>query len=81
MLTKNSKSVRVRIAGLVLVFVMILNSAMPVSVSAMPYSIVGTPGTLDATFSMDGKLTTNFSGNTDMARSIVIQPDGKIIVM
>jgi uncharacterized delta-60 repeat protein len=37
-----------------------------------------TNGSLDNTFSGDGKLTTDFSG-TDGSNSVAIQPDGKII--
>jgi uncharacterized delta-60 repeat protein len=43
-------------------------------------------GALDSTFDGDGKVTTDFSGSgkknvaSDVANSIVIQPDGKIIV-
>jgi uncharacterized delta-60 repeat protein len=36
-------------------------------------------GTLDITFSGDGKLTTNF-GNIDSAEDVAIQKDGKIVV-
>jgi uncharacterized delta-60 repeat protein len=36
-------------------------------------------GSLDTTFSGDGKLTTNFGG-TEEARSVAIQPDGNIVV-
>lgn len=36
-------------------------------------------GTLDKTFSGDGKATTNF-GNNDRANSVLIQSDGKIVV-
>lgn len=39
-----------------------------------------TTGTLDTTFSLDGLLTTNFGKNSvDNAKSVVVQPDGKII--
>lgn len=37
-------------------------------------------GTLDNTFSGDGKVTTALSTDIDIARAIAIQPDGKIIV-
>ncbi len=37
-------------------------------------------GTLDSTFSGDGKQTTNFGGNEN-ARAVAIQPDGKIVVV
>ncbi len=37
-------------------------------------------GTLDTTFSDDGKVTTDFDGGTDLGNSIVVQPDEKILV-
>lgn len=37
-------------------------------------------GTLDTTFSGDGKLTTDFLGNNDYAKAIAINKDGKIAV-
>jgi uncharacterized delta-60 repeat protein len=38
-----------------------------------------TDGSLDATFGIGGKVTTDFAGNTDSARSIILQADNKII--
>jgi uncharacterized delta-60 repeat protein len=37
-------------------------------------------GTLDKTFSGDGKVTTNFSASPDIVRGVAIQTDGKIVV-
>ncbi|KAF0165884.1 MAG: Ig family protein [Rhodocyclaceae bacterium] len=37
-------------------------------------------GTPDAAFDTDGKLLTDFSADTDSGRSVVVQPDGKIVV-
>ena len=37
-------------------------------------------GTLDTSFSQDGLVTTNFSQFADLASSVVIQEDGKIVV-
>lgn len=37
-------------------------------------------GSLDTTFGGDGKVTTDFSGATDSAKSVKIQSDGKIVV-
>jgi uncharacterized delta-60 repeat protein len=37
-------------------------------------------GTLDNTFDKDGKLTTDFNGGDDLAYSMAIQTDGKIVV-
>jgi uncharacterized delta-60 repeat protein len=40
-----------------------------------------TDGTLDNTFSADGKVTTDFGTSADGATSLLIQPDGKIIAV
>jgi uncharacterized delta-60 repeat protein len=37
-------------------------------------------GSLDNTFDGDGKLTTNFNGGNDIAYSLIVQKNGKIIV-
>ncbi len=37
-------------------------------------------GSLDTTFSGDGKVSTDFGGGDDHGQSVVMQPDGKIIV-
>ncbi len=39
-----------------------------------------TDGTLDTGFGTGGIVTTDFNGNQDIARRIVIQPDGKLLV-
>ena len=36
-------------------------------------------GSLDTTFGTNGVVTTNFFGQNDVATSVVIQPDGKIV--
>jgi uncharacterized delta-60 repeat protein len=36
-------------------------------------------GSLDVSFGVGGKIATDFSGNFDAARSIAIQPDGRIV--
>ncbi len=38
-----------------------------------------TDGTLDSTFGTNGKLTTDFGNSNDVANSVVIQNDGKIV--
>lgn len=40
-----------------------------------------TNGTLDTSFSGSGKLTTDFYGDNDVARAIVLQSDGKIVAV
>ena len=37
-------------------------------------------GTLDTSFSDDGRVTTDFAGGEDRAQCIAVQPDGKILV-
>jgi uncharacterized delta-60 repeat protein len=39
-----------------------------------------TNGTLDSSFGTGGKVTTDFHGGMDIATSLVIQPDGRIVV-
>ncbi len=38
-------------------------------------------GSLDSTFDLDGKVTTDFGGSKDLGNSVVIQNDGKIVVV
>jgi len=38
-----------------------------------------TPATLDPSFGTGGRVITNIEGNFDMARGVVVQPDGKIL--
>ena len=39
-----------------------------------------TDGSLDSTFNGDGKVTTDFDGNNDFAKSVTMQSNGKIIL-
>ncbi|MDD2725164.1 MAG: hypothetical protein PHH59_14240 [Methylovulum sp.] len=38
-------------------------------------------GSLDTSFDGDGKVTTDFDGNDDLVRSVIVQSDGKILVV
>ncbi len=38
-------------------------------------------GTLDTTFGTAGKVTTDFAGKADLATTVVLQPDGKLLVV
>ncbi len=38
-------------------------------------------GSLDVSFDNDGKVTTDFAGSTDIAEKVLIQKDGKIVVV
>jgi len=40
----------------------------------------GLPGSLDTSFSGDGKQTTDFAGGDDFGQALALQPDGKIVV-
>jgi uncharacterized delta-60 repeat protein len=40
-----------------------------------------TDGSLDASFGTGGKVTTDFAGSTDEAAGVIVQPDGRIIVV
>jgi uncharacterized delta-60 repeat protein len=39
------------------------------------------PNGLDSAFGGDGKVTTDFAGNADHAKAVVLQPDGKIVAV
>jgi uncharacterized delta-60 repeat protein len=38
-----------------------------------------TDGTLDTSFGTGGKVTTDFSGFSDQAHALAVQPDGKLV--
>lgn len=38
-------------------------------------------GSLDTTFGIDGRVITNFLGSSDSVRDMLVQPDGKIVVV
>ena len=46
---------------------------------ALPSAAQAASGALDATFGIGGKVTTDFAGDSDEARGVVLQPDGKIV--
>ncbi len=58
------------LASLAVALLLALNPAL---------SAFAAPGDLDPTFSGDGKVTTDFLGNGDIARAVAIQTDGKIV--
>jgi len=53
-----------------------------VGVSSSDFALAryNSDGSLDTTFGTDGKVTTDFSGGGDVSYSVVLQPDGKIIL-
>lgn len=46
----------------------------------MGFQLMSQPGSLDGDFDADGKLITSIANDEDVARSVVVQPDGRIIV-
>ncbi len=51
------------------------------AISATPWSATASPGDLDLSFSTDGKVLTDFFGHDDSGSGVVIQSDGKIVVV
>ena len=45
-----------------------------------PFLAFGQPGSLDGSFGIDGKVTTSFGNTSDFGKSVILQPDGKILV-
>ena len=50
------------------------------AVLALPSAALAQPGSLDASFSGDGRATTDFSPRGDFGAAVAIQADGKIVV-
>jgi hypothetical protein len=57
----------------------LLPLALPVLI-LVPGSVCAADGDHDATFGTGGTVITDFSGWSDLASAMVLQPDGKIIV-
>jgi uncharacterized delta-60 repeat protein len=53
---------------------------MTLAVSVLPRAAAAGEGSLDLSFGVQGKTTTDFGGAPDSARSVLVQPDGKILV-
>ncbi len=66
---------KIVVAGLIVIYSDLNTSDYSIDFALARYN---TDGSLDATFSEDGKQITDFGGN-DNARSIAIQSDGKIV--
>ena len=47
----------------------------------IPSALLGSDGDLDVTFGKGGIVTTDFSGNDDVAAAVALQSDGKIVVV
>jgi uncharacterized delta-60 repeat protein len=50
------------------------------SKSSIAIARLNTNGSLDTSFSHDGKVTTSYSTIADLGNSLVLQPDGKIVI-
>jgi uncharacterized delta-60 repeat protein/CSLREA domain-containing protein len=80
MLAKNLQWTWVRFV-LALILVIILFGGIPAQGKAMQQAALTPPGSLDASFDGDGLVTTSVGAyGDDEGSSIVLQPDGKIIV-
>src|SRR5207249_1412839 len=44
------------------------------------HAVQAAPGDLDSTFDSDGRVTTDFAGNSDVPFALAIQADGKLVV-
>lgn len=44
-------------------------------------AVLAQPGSLDLSFDGDGKTTTDFFGDDEDCRAVIVQPDGKIVVV
>src|SRR5947208_8071390 len=56
-----------------------LLAALLVTLS-LAHAVQAAPGDLDSTFDSDGRVTTDFAGNSDVPFALAIQTDGKLVV-
>ena len=56
-----------------------LLAALLVTLS-LAHAVQAAPGDLDSTFGSGGRVTTDFAGDSDLARVLAIQADGKLVV-
>lgn len=56
------------------------SATMPGTGTDFALAVYDGNGVLDSTFGINGKVTTDFFGANDGARSMVVQPDGKIVL-
>src|SRR5438046_1292458 len=55
-----------------------LLAALLVTLS-LAHAVQAAPGDLDSTFGSGGRVTTDFAGDSDLARVLAIQADGKLV--
>ncbi|HCR72258.1 MAG TPA: hypothetical protein DIW23_12495, partial [Anaerolineae bacterium] len=64
----------------ILIFILLIGLISPFNLNTVVYALGDPPGTLDNSFDSDGLVTTPIGSSDDEARSVAIQPDGKIVV-
>lgn len=73
------------VSSLTLSLILVLMVSSAFFVWSLPAAAAMTPspaaGELDPSFGQDGRVTTDFGGSDDLARDVLIQPDGKILVV
>ena len=58
----------------------IAGEVLMVPISILAWRVYTTAGSLDTSFGLSGLVYSNYCGSDDLASSMVVQPDGKIIV-
>ena len=64
---------------LTIILIIVLHMTVPPQATTKVYALADPPGSLDTSFDIDGKTTTDFGGD-DTANDVAIQSDGKIVV-
>ncbi len=76
--TENVSEILIQDDGKIIVIGLTLDGGGDIDFGIMRFN---TDGSLDNTFSTDGKIIVDFSGNNDFAEDIAIQDDGDIVVV
>ena len=76
--TQAARGVALQLDGKIVVVGVTITATQGTDFAVARYN---TDGTLDTTFSGDGKVTTNIFGDRDQAADVAIQTDGKIVVV
>lgn len=58
-----------------------MNRILTLAVLFVPLALLAQPGTLDPSFDSDGILITDLSAADDEVHAVVVQPDGRTIVV
>ncbi|HEX8088500.1 MAG TPA: delta-60 repeat domain-containing protein, partial [Blastocatellia bacterium] len=75
LLRKNSYDITRRMQ-----FALAVSIVTALTLSLMPMRVLAADGDLDTSFGVNGKVVTDFFGGIDQITSVVLQPDGKIVV-